>query len=186
VLDREVAIKVLHPHLAAREESRRRFSREARAVARLRHASIVEIYDFSGDDAPESFIVTEFVRGRTLKAFGDEVGFALPEIGVLVAAQLAAALEHAHREGIVHRDLKPENVMVREDGVLKLMDFGIARMIGAEDRMTMTGALVGSPLHMAPEIIEGREAGAPADVFALGTILYWLVAGRMAFAGNNT
>src|SRR5690606_19033879 len=91
VLDREVAIKVLHPHLAAREESRRRFSREARAVARLRHPSILEIYDFAGDEARESFIVTEFVRGRTLKSFGDEVGFFLPEIGVLVAAQLAAA-----------------------------------------------------------------------------------------------
>ena len=185
-LDREVAIKVLHPHLASREESRRRFSREARAVARLRHPSIVEIYDFSGDEARESFIVTEFVRGRTLRVFGDEVGFALPEIAALVAAQLAAALSHAHEAGIVHRDLKPENVMVRHDGALKLMDFGIARMMEGDERMTMTGALVGSPLHMAPEIIEGREAGEPADVFALGTILYWMVTGRMAFAGNNT
>ncbi len=185
-LDREVAIKVMHPHLASREESRRRFSREARAVARLKHPSIVEIYDFSGDDARESFIVTEFVAGRTLRVFGDEVGFALPEIAVLLAAQLAAALAHAHEAGIVHRDLKPENVMVRSDGVLKLMDFGIARMMEGDERMTMTGALVGSPLHMAPEIIEGREAGEPADVFALGTILYWMVTGRMAFAGNNT
>ena len=185
-LDRVVAIKVMHPHLASREESRRRFSREARAVARLRHPSIVEIYDFSGDEARESFIVTEFVQGRTLRRFGDEVGFGLPEIGVLVAAQLADALAHAHEAGIVHRDLKPENVMVREDGVLKLMDFGIARLIGGDERMTMTGALVGSPLHMAPEIIEGREAGEAADVFALGTILYWMVTGRMAFAGNNT
>lgn len=186
VLDRVVAIKVMHPHLATREESRLRFSREARAVARLRHPSIVEIYDFSGDEARESYIVTEFVRGRTLRAFGDEVGFPIPELAVLVAAQLAEALAHAHAAGIVHRDLKPENVMVREDGVLKLMDFGIARLLGGDERMTMTGALVGSPLHMAPEIIEGREAGEAADVFALGTILYWMVTGEMAFAGNNT
>ncbi|WP_373045118.1 serine/threonine-protein kinase [Vulgatibacter sp.] len=185
-LQREVAIKVLHPHLASREESRRRFSREARAVARLRHPSIVEIYDFSGDEAREAFIVTEFVAGRTLRVFGDEVGFFLPEIAALVVARLAEALTHAHEAGIVHRDLKPENVMVRADGALKLMDFGIARMTSGDEKMTMTGALVGSPLHMAPEIIEGREAGEAADVFALGTILYWMVTGKMAFAGNNT
>ncbi|HEY0840494.1 MAG TPA: protein kinase [Vulgatibacter sp.] len=185
-LDRTVAVKVLHPHLAGKEESRRRFSREARAVARLRHPAIVEIYDFSGDEAAQSFIVTEFVPGRTLRAFGDEVGFGLPEIGALIAERLAEALEHAHDAGVVHRDLKPENVMVRQDGVLKLMDFGIARMIGKDERMTMTGAMVGSPLHMPPEVIEGREAGASADVFSLGTILYWLVTGKMAFEGSNT
>ena len=185
-LGRDVAVKVLHPHLAGKEESRRRFSREARAVARLQHPNIVEIYDFSGDEESQSFIVTEYVRGRTLRVFGDEVGFGLPEIGVLVVERLAAALEHAHAAGVVHRDLKPENVMVRDDGALKLMDFGIARMIGQDERMTMTGAMVGSPLHMAPEVIEGREAGERADIFSLGTILFWLVTGHMAFQGNNT
>ena len=104
-------------------------------MARLRHPSIVEIYDFSGDEARESYIVTEFVRGRTLKVFGDEVGFRLPEVAVLVAAQLAEALAHAHGQGIVHRDLKPENVMVRDDGALKLMDFGIARVMDGDERM---------------------------------------------------
>jgi len=185
-LDREVAVKVLHPHLAGKEESRRRFSREARAVARLRHPGIVEIYDFSGDAATQSFIVTEFVKGRTLRSYGDEVGFGLPEVGALVASLLAEALEHAHDNGVVHRDLKPENVMVGDDGALKLMDFGIARMIGSDERMTMTGAMVGSPLHMPPEVIEGRESGPAADVFSLGTILYWMVTGRMAFEGANT
>lgn len=185
-LDREIAVKVLHPHLAGKEESRRRFSREARAVARLRHPSIVEIFDFSSDEAKESYIVTEFVSGRTLRAFGDEVGFPLPEIGVLVAERLAEALVHAHGAGVVHRDLKPENVMVSDEGTLKLMDFGIARMVGQDERMTMTGAMVGSPLHMAPEVIEGRDAGELADIFSLGTILYWLVTGEMAFQGNNT
>lgn len=185
-LDREVAVKVLHPHLAGKEESRRRFSREARAVARLRHPGIVEIYDFSGDEAVQSFIVTEFVKGRTLRSFGEEVTFGLPEIGALVASLLAEALEHAHEAGVVHRDLKPENVMVGDGGALKLMDFGIARMIGSDERMTMTGAMVGSPLHMPPEVIEGRESGPAADVFSLGTILYWMVTGRMAFEGANT
>lgn len=185
-LDREVAVKVLHPHLAGKEESRRRFSREARAVARLRHPGIVEIYDFSGDEASQSFIVTEFVQGRTLRSFGDEWAFGLPEVGALVATLLAEALEHAHDAGVVHRDLKPENVMVGDDGALKLMDFGIARMTGSDERMTMTGAMVGSPLHMPPEVIEGKESGPAADVFSLGTILYWMVTGRMAFEGANT
>lgn len=184
-LHREVAVKIMHPHLANREESRRRFSREARAVARLRHPAIVEIYDFSDDETRQSFLVTEFVPGRTLRAFSDEVGFGLPELAALAAHGLAEALEHAHENGIVHRDLKPENVMVRSDGQLKLMDFGIARILEGE-RMTMTGALVGSPLHMAPEIIEGKDAGESADIFALGTILYWMITGEMAFAGNNT
>src|SRR5690349_18145783 len=87
-LDREVAVKVMHRHLAGREESRRRFSREARAVAKLKHRNIVEIYDFAGDEAQESFIVTEFVRGRTLRAFGDEVGCGLPEIAALLILEL--------------------------------------------------------------------------------------------------
>lgn len=185
VLQREVAIKVLHPHLASREESRRRFHREARAVARLRHPAIVEIFDFSDDDAQTSYLVTELVRGRTLRAFGDEVGFGLPEVAAMVGIVLCDALAHAHDVGVVHRDLKPENVMVREDGALKLMDFGIARILEGDDRMTMTGALVGSPHHMAPEIIEGKEATPATDIFSLGTILYWMVTGEMAFAGNN-
>jgi tRNA A-37 threonylcarbamoyl transferase component Bud32 len=186
LLGREVAVKVMHPHLAGREESRRRFSREARAVAKLRHPNIVEIWDFSGDDAPEAFIVTELIRGRTLRAFGETVGAKLPEIAALLVDVLAAALEHAHDHGVLHRDLKPENVMVSDAGELKLMDFGIARLLEADEKMTMTGALVGSPLHMPPEVIEGRESDARADVFSLGTILYWLVTGRMAFQAKTT
>jgi serine/threonine-protein kinase len=187
-LDREVAVKVLHPHLAERAESRARFSREARAVARLSHPHIVEIFDYSGDEASESYLVTEYVRGRTLRAFADEVGFAFPELGVLVARALADALAHAHAAGVIHRDLKPENVLVRESGArpaVKLTDFGIARILSSDERMTMTGALVGSPNHMAPEIIEGREAEIRSDVFSLGTLLYWLATGRMPFAASN-
>ncbi len=101
VLQREVAIKVLHPHLASREESRRRFHREARAVARLRHPAIVEIFDFSDDDAQTSYLVTELVRGRTLRAFGDEVGFGLPEVAAMVGIVLCDALAHAHDVGVV-------------------------------------------------------------------------------------
>ncbi|HUB05752.1 MAG TPA: serine/threonine-protein kinase [Myxococcales bacterium] len=185
-LDREVAVKLLHPHLASKEESRRRFSREARAVAKLRHPNILEIFDFSGDLAPKAFIVTEFIRGQTLKGFADQVGFGSPSLAALAAHSLAVALEHAHGLGIVHRDIKPENVMVRDDGVLKLMDFGIARVLDQGERMTMTGTLVGSPAHMAPEIIEGKEADERADIFSLGTLLYWLCTGALPFAASNT
>lgn len=185
LLERDVAIKVLHPHLAAKEESRLRFTREAHAVARLRHPSIVEIFDFSGHGSEQSYIVTELVQGRTLRAFGDEVGFPLPELAAMAGVVLGRALAHAHDQGVIHRDLKPENVMVRDDGALKLMDFGIARMIGSEEQMTLTGALMGSPHHMAPEIIEGKEVGVAADLFSLGTILYWMTTGKMPFDGNN-
>jgi hypothetical protein len=187
-LDREVAVKVLHPHLATKPESRARFSREARAVARLSHPGIVEIYDYSGDANAESWLVTEFVHGRTLRAFADDGGIPLPECGALVGLALADALVHAHAAGVIHRDLKPENVMIAEFAgkpSVKLADFGIARILSQDDRMTMTGAMVGSPNHMAPEVVEGKEADERSDVFSLGTILYWLCTGRFPFEAPN-
>ncbi len=186
-LDREVAVKLLHPHLASAPESRARFSREARAVARLAHPGIVEIYDYSGDAAVESYLVTEFVRGPTLRVFAQEVEFGFPEVAMLVGRALADALVHAHSAGVIHRDLKPENVLVKRDEppALKLADFGIARILASEERMTMTGALVGSPHHMAPEIVEGKDADARSDIFSLGTILYWLATGKLPFAAAN-
>jgi hypothetical protein len=186
-LDREVAVKLLHPHLAAAPESRARFSREARVVARLSHPGIVEIFDYAGDAAAESYLVTEFVRGRTLRAYAHEVGFGYPEIGMLVGMALADALVHAHSAGVIHRDLKPENVLVDEGErpAVKLADFGIARVLASDERMTMTGALVGSPHHMPPEVVEGRDADVRSDVFSLGTILYWLATGRLPFAASN-
>ncbi|MGC3998920.1 MAG: protein kinase [Anaeromyxobacter sp.] len=186
-LDREVAVKLLHPHLASAPESRARFSREARAVARLSHPGIVEIYDYAGDGAPEAFLVTEFIRGRTLRQFAAEVGFALPELGMLVGRALADALVHAHSAGVIHRDLKPENVLVQEveRPAVKLADFGIARILASDERMTMTGALVGSPHHMPPEVVEGRDADVRSDVYSLGTILYWLATGKLPFAAPN-
>ncbi|WP_242344053.1 serine/threonine-protein kinase [Anaeromyxobacter terrae] len=186
-LDREVAVKLLHPHLASAPDSRARFSREARAVARLSHPGIVEIYDYAGDGAADSYLVTEFVRGCTLRVFAHEVGFGFPEIGALVGRALVDALVHAHSAGVIHRDLKPENVLVHEGDrpAVKLADFGIARILASDERMTMTGALVGSPHHMAPEIVEGREADARSDLFSLGTILYWLATGNFPFAAPN-
>ncbi|WP_309890866.1 serine/threonine-protein kinase [Archangium sp.] len=185
-LDREVAVKVLHPHLANKLESRRRLAREAKAVARLHHPNILEVFDFSAEGAQDAFLVTEYVRGRTLKDCVETQGrMEPPELAAMIVHEIAAALAHAHEAGVIHRDIKPENVMIREDGVLKLMDFGIAKLLDIDERMTVTGALVGSPAHMAPEIIEGLEATAAADIFSLGTLLYALMVGRLPFTASN-
>src|SRR5215831_11926552 len=184
-LEREVAVKVLHPHLAGKEDSRKRLAREAQAVAKLQHPNILEVFDFAAGDSDTAYIVTEFIRGQTLRQCAEKHAFDPPEIAAMAIHEIAAALAHAHEAGIIHRDLKPENVMVRDDGVIKLMDFGIAKILDREDRMTMTGALVGSPAHMAPEIIEGDEVGPEADVFSLGTMLYYFATGVLPFSGPN-
>jgi len=185
-LEREVAVKVLHPHLARKEDSRRRLTREAKAVAKLQHPNILEVFDFAAADEENAYIVTEYIHGQTLAEYCARRPFDPPELGAMVIHQVASALAHAHEAGVIHRDLKPENVMIRDDGVIKLTDFGIAKVIDRDDRMTITGTLVGSPAHMAPEIIEGQDAGAQADVFSLGTILYFLTARQLPFSAPST
>lgn len=183
-LERDVAVKVLHHHLARKAESRQRFHREAKAIARLKHPNILDVYDFSSEDAEKSFIIMEFVRGLNLREFLATHGAGPPEAAALVGWGICSALVVAHEHGIIHRDLKPENVMISQAGDLKLMDFGIAHVIDAET-MTQTGSLMGSPAHMSPEMIEGEKVDARADVFALGTVLYWLSTGVLPFEGQN-
>src|SRR5688572_30381991 len=183
-LHREVAVKVLHPHLASHEEAKKRFEREARAVAKLRHENILEIFDYSGKDSAESYIVTEFIRGRTLKDFVAEHALGFPEIGAMITVEVCRALSHAHAGGVLHRDVKPENIMIRDDGVVKLTDFGIAQILDAQ-RMTVTGQLLGSPAYMAPEHVEGKQLDFRTDVFAVGILLYQLTTGELPFKGRN-
>ncbi len=183
-LNREVAIKVLHNHLAEHREARERFGREAHAVAKLKHENILEIHDFSGLDSSETFIVTEFIDGCTLKEFISEHPLLFPELGALIVTQVCGALGHAHGLGVLHRDVKPENIMIRNDGVVKLTDFGIAQMIDLQ-RMTVTGQLLGSPAYMAPEHVVGGMLDFRTDVFALGIVLYQLVTGDLPFHGKN-
>ena len=106
-------------------------------------------------------------------------------VAAMIAIQICEAIGHAHSLQIIHRDLKPENIMVSEDGSLKLMDFGIAKVIDQQQQMTLTGTILGSPAHMAPELLEGKELDFRSDVFSLGTIIYWLATGHMPFAGKN-
>ncbi|MCZ7685776.1 MAG: serine/threonine protein kinase [Sandaracinaceae bacterium] len=184
VLDRPVALKVMHPHLRAAEEARRRFHREARSVARLRHPRVLEIYDFSGEGSDEAYIAAELLTGPTLKQWREQREEVPAEIAACFAIEIGSALEAAHAANIVHRDVKPENVLLHEDREIKLTDFGIADMIDAQS-MTATGQILGSPGHMAPEQIEGKDCDARTDLFSLGTVLYYLATGRLPFTGRN-
>ncbi|HTJ44477.1 MAG TPA: serine/threonine-protein kinase [Kofleriaceae bacterium] len=182
-LRRTVAVKVLHRHLADHKEARDRFEREAHAVAKLRHENILEIFDYAaGTD--DSYIVTEFIEGATLKQFVTDHPPQHAEIGAMVVLQICRALAHAHGQGILHRDVKPENVMIRSDGVVKLTDFGISQMVDLE-RMTVTGQLLGSPAYMSPEHVEGRPLDFRTDIFAAGIVLYQLTVGKLPFEGKN-
>ena len=178
-----VAIKVLHSFLAQKHDYHTRLIREAKTVAQLKHPHIVEVYAYA--TSPEVFLVTEFVPGETLGSFAKRHHLhQVPELGALIIWEIARALAHAHEHGVVHRDIKPENIMVRKDGVLKLMDFGIAQASG-DHSLTLTGTLLGSPAHMAPESIEGKRTDARSDIFSLTTVLYWLVCNQLPFEERN-
>jgi hypothetical protein len=179
-LQRQVAIKVMHAFLAEQPEARERFHREAVAVARLRHPHIIEIFDYSGESADTSYIVTELVQGAALARILRDGGITPPEAGMLLARPIAEALAHAHAHGVIHRDLKPENILVGDDGALKLTDFGIARMLDSHT-LTMTGTLLGSPAYMAPEYVEGYATDERADIFSFGAMLYQLTVGHLPF-----
>ncbi len=186
-LDRECAVKVLHPHLQGDKESRLRFQREAQAVARLRHENILEIYAYSplsSEQGEDSFLVAEFIHGPTLRAQLLAHAPFFPEVGAMIGCEVARALAVAHREGIIHRDIKPENIMIRKDGTLVLCDFGIARILD-KDTVTSTGQLLGSPAYMAPEHIRGLHVDSRSDLFSLGTLMYELCTGELPFRGKN-
>ncbi len=183
-LGREVALKLLHPHLSRKERNRIRFEREAMAIESLDHEHIVRIFDYSGKESPECYIVMEFIRGATLKGSLEDDGKLPSEVAAMIGVHLCEALAYAHARGFIHRDIKPENVMIREDGVVKLMDFGIARMLD-ESSVTITGGLVGSPAYMSPEQASDGQVDARSDLFSLGTLLYRCVTGRLPFTGNS-
>ncbi len=186
ILKRDVAVKVLHPHLVSHEEARARFEREARSVARLHHNSIVEIYDYAEAESGEVYIVMELVDGYTLREFLlEHTGHPLMAEGAaLIARQIFVALKAAHAKGIVHRDVKPENILISKNGQIQLSDFGIAFLAGI-GQMTATGQILGSPTYMSPEHIESPAVDARADIFSLGTILYEMTVGLTPFMGNN-
>ena len=183
-IGKDVAIKVLHPHLSASSRNRERFNREARAVGRLSHQNIVSILDYSGQLADDCYIVTELVDGVTALDLLQEQGHLPSEIAILIALELCSALSFAHIEGVIHRDIKPENVMIRRDGKVKLMDFGVARVLD-EGSITIDGSLLGSPAYMSPQQALDQPIDGRSDLFSLGTVLFHLVTGHVPFAGSN-
>jgi serine/threonine-protein kinase len=184
-LRRDVAVKVLFPHLARRDEVVRRFHREARAAAGLEHANILRIYDVGGgerDDPP--YIVMELIRGRTLLQEIEQRGAILAEVSACIGALLADALAAAHAAGIIHRDIKPSNVLVAPGGRLLLADFGVARLETEDSLVTRTGALLGTPAYMSPEQASGDTATAKSDLYSLGATLYQLSTGLLPYSGS--
>ncbi|MBL8626737.1 MAG: serine/threonine protein kinase [Myxococcales bacterium] len=180
-LRREVAVKVLFPHLAKKAELTRRFQREARAAAGLEHPNILRVYDVGADGAPH--IVMELVRGQSLRERAEAEGALLAELVAAIGACLCGALAVAHAAGVVHRDVKPANVMIADDGRLLLADFGVARIDDDDSLHTRTGALLGTPSFMAPEQAHGDALDGRADLYAVGVTLYQLATGGLPFAG---
>ncbi len=183
VLTRRVAIKVLHPHLAGDDGFRTRFRREAVAAARLAHPHIVTTYD-TGRDADVAYIVMELVDGTTLARLLKNTG-PLPLAKVVdVAGQVADALACAHAHGVIHRDVKPANILLREDGHVKVADFGIAKA-GMGNDLTRTGVVMGTAKYLSPEQVSGNPADAGSDIYALGIVLYEMLTGSPPFVGDT-
>ncbi len=183
-LDRMVAVKVLHPFLAEDEGFVVRFEREARIVATLRNPNIVQVYDFDHDDELDIYyMVMEFIDGPSLKTRLSEETLTAEEVAK-VGIAIADALDYAHRQGMLHRDIKPANIMFTGDGQPVLADFGIAKMVDLS-ALTATGAMVGTPAYMAPEIGLGQGAGAPADIYSLGVVLYHMITRNLPFESDT-
>jgi serine/threonine-protein kinase len=191
-LDRSVALKVLAPEIAADPAARARFEREARAVAALDHPHICGLHDVGEADGTHYLVMP--LEGQTLAARLEKGQLPLDQ-ALTVATQIADALDKAHRQGIVHRDLKPANIMLTKAGA-KLLDFGLAKlrppggpisMSGIEETRSGTaqGAILGTVLYMAPEQVEGRDADARADIWALGAVIYEMVTGTRPFGGDS-
>ena len=185
-LERDVAIKVvrLPPGGSGEHEAFLvRFRNEARAVARLRHRSIVAVYDVGNDPLVGPYLVFEYIEGSNLKDILRAKGPLLPEQVVALAEQVGDALDAAHKERIIHRDIKPENLLVGRDGTIRLADFGVARVPDAA--LTGEGQFLGTPCYGAPETLRGGEAGPLSDQFSFAAVLYEAATGTRAFPGND-
>ncbi|MBI2835032.1 MAG: protein kinase [Acidobacteria bacterium] len=182
VLDREVAIKLMSTDFTADESARPRFFREARAAAKLQHRNIVTIFEFAEEEGVP-YIVMEFLRGTNLTGRLQKVPSLPLDSKLDIMVQLCTGLHFAHEQGVVHRDVKPPNIWLLEDGTVKLLDFGIAKM--ASTALTNAGDVLGSAAYMAPEQVEGRIIDGRADVFSAGVVLYELLAGHKPFEADS-
>ncbi len=196
-LDRKVALKILPPQLTYHKEYLQRFKQEARAASALNHPYILTIFEFGQNNEGVHYIVSEFVEGRTLNKFcNEETTTLLDKISVFI--RIASALSAAHEAGIIHRDIKPDNIIVRPDGYIKILDFGLAKLIEgfkdfeanveAETRQmikTNPGMVMGTAGYMSPEQAKGREVDARTDIFSFGVLFYEMISGHLPFKGDS-
>jgi serine/threonine-protein kinase len=182
VLDREVAVKLLHSRYSDDPSFRERFKREARAAASLNHANMVAVYD-TGEEDGRPFIVMEYVAGRTLRDVMRGEGI-LPQRAAEIAGDAALALHYAHERGLVHRDVKPANIMISNEGQVKVTDLGIARAVNAET-VTQTAAVFGTAAYIAPEQAQGLDVDARTDVYSLGVVVYEMLTGQQPFTADS-
>ena len=184
VLDRRVALKQLSPALIQDEPARKRFLREAKALARINHPNVVGVFD-TGEDAGRPFLVMELVEGTTLRDELRRTGRVEPARAASIGAGIAGGLAAAHAQGVVHRDVKPSNVFLTAADVPKVGDFGIARVERGDATLTLTGQAFGSPPYVAPEQATGGRVDARADLYSLGCVLFQMLAGRRPFDGDD-
>ncbi len=195
-LHRKVALKILPEDVASNRDRMERFVQEAKAASALNHPNIITIHEINEMDSGH-FIVTEFIDGETLR---ERMGLALMKLGEVleVAIQTVSALSAAHEAGIVHRDIKPDNIMLRRDGIVKVLDFGLAKLAERTPThsvdpeaptsapiKTAAGRVLGTPIYMSPEQARGLQVDARTDIFSLGVLIYEMVAGRLPFAGSS-
>lgn len=179
-LERDVALKVLHPHMAGDPQFLDRLGREAKAAARLSHPHVVGVLD-QGEDGPLAYLVMEYIKGHTLRDVLREKGALTPRLALALIDPVVEGLGAAHGAGLIHRDVKPENVLIADDGRIKIGDFGLARAITTT---TSTGALIGTVAYLSPELVMGRQADARSDIYSLGIMLYEMLTGQQPFDGE--
>src|SRR5213080_3770045 len=183
LLERNVALKILHEQYTSDDDFVERFKREARAVAQLSHPNIVTVID-RGEDEGRQYIVFEYIDGENLKELVVRRGRLAVRDALELALQTARGLAFAHQQGLVHRDVKPQNVLLNGDGQAKVTDFGIARTLDV-DGVTQTGTVMGTSNYIAPEQASGQQVDVQTDVYSLGVVLYELLVGDVPFPGEN-
>lgn len=184
-VERFVVIKVLHSHLLDSANLSARFKREARAIGQLQHNHIVRVIDFDIEEEMQ-YLVMEYIQGGTLREYLQEKKIFSSEEALTIASQLAGALDYAHHQGMIHRDIKPANVMFMDENHTHavLTDFGVARLLD-DVTLTMSGAIVGTPAYMAPEVVRSETYDGRADIYSLGAMLYEMVTGKMLYSGDT-
>ncbi|MGG0657888.1 Stk1 family PASTA domain-containing Ser/Thr kinase [Rummeliibacillus pycnus] len=183
ILDRDVAIKILHYNFSNEQEMHRRFQREALSATSLTHPNIVSIYDV-GEDGDMHYLVMEYVKGQTLKQYIQNYAPLAPTKCVNIMKQLTSAIAHAHQNQIIHRDIKPQNILMDEDDNVKITDFGIAMAL-EDTSFTRTNSVLGTVHYLSPEQARGGSATKKSDIYSLGIVLYELLTGKLPFSGES-